>query len=108
MPRFQRAVDFYNAYAKVLPANSIVPHAPYSVSPEMFKMINAFPNNDIITIHNQEIPAENELFKNKQGDLLRMYEKMDIDISFFQPSGKSKPANMFALFKRSAISDIGA
>jgi cytosine/adenosine deaminase-related metal-dependent hydrolase len=55
----------------------------------MFKMISAFPKNDIITIHNQEIPAENELFKNKQGDLLRMYEKMDIDISFFEPSGKS-------------------
>lgn len=88
-PRFQRAVDFYNSYAASLPSNSIVPHAPYSVSPEMFGMINEFPNNNLLTIHNQETKAENELFENGAGDMLRMYEKMGIDISFFQPSGKS-------------------
>ncbi len=87
--RFQRTVDFYNAYASSLPANSIVPHAPYSVSPEMFSMINEFPNNNLLTIHNQEATAENELFEKGNGDFLRLYEKMGIDISFFKPSGKT-------------------
>ena len=87
--RFQRAIDFYNSYTASLPANSIAPHAPYSVSPEMFKMINDFPGNNILTIHNQEITDENKLFGKKEGDLLRMYEKMGIDISFFKPTGKS-------------------
>ena len=87
--RFKRATDFYNAYAAVGNANSIVPHAPYSVSPEMFELINNFPDNNLITIHNQETAAENEFFKNGTGDFLRLFKKMGIDISFFKPSGKT-------------------
>ena len=87
--RFQRARDLYNAYAELLPANSIVPHAPYSVSPEMFAMINDFPNNNILTIHNQETTAENEFFEKGTGDLFRLYEKMGIDISFFKAGSKT-------------------
>lgn len=87
--RFQRAVELYNAYSASLPVNSIVPHAPYSVSPEMFRMIDAFPGNNLLTIHNQEIAAEDELFEKGNGDLLRLYETMGIDISFFQSSGKN-------------------
>lgn len=98
--RFERSLNFYNAYAAVLPANSIVPHAPYSVSPELFQMINEFPGNNILTIHNQEIPDENELFKKKQGDFLRMYEKMGIDISFFKASGQSSLQAWFPYFTK--------
>lgn len=87
--RFQRSLGFYHSYAKHLPATSIVPHAPYSVSPELFSMINAFPNNHLLSIHNQETTAENELFTNGTGDFLRMFEKMNIDISFFKPTGKT-------------------
>ena len=87
--RFQRSHDFYKEYAALFPANSIVPHAPYSVSKEMFEMINSFPNNHVITIHNQETAAENELFEKGRGDFLELYKKMNIDISFFKPSGKS-------------------
>ncbi len=87
--RFQRAKDLYDAYAEKLPANSIVPHAPYSVSPEMFNMINDLPNNNILTIHNQETAAENEFIEKGTGDFLRLYEKMGIDISFFKPSGNT-------------------
>ena len=43
--RFKRAADFYKSYSDNFSANSIVPHAPYSVSPEMFGMINDFPGN---------------------------------------------------------------
>ena len=87
--RFKRAKDLYDEYASGLPANSIVPHAPYSVSPDMFSMINSFPGNELLTIHNQEIAAENELFEKGSGDLTRLYQTMGIDISFFRPSGKS-------------------
>lgn len=87
--RFNRAVDIYHTYAEKFPRNSIVPHAPYSVSPEIFAMINDFPGNRIVTIHNQETAAENEFFEKGTGDLLRMYRQMGIDISFFKPSGKS-------------------
>ena len=98
--RFGRAVDLYNAYSALLPSNSIVPHAPYSVSPQMFGMINAFPGNDLLTIHNQEVDAENELFEKGTGNLLRIYEKMGIDISFFKTSGKSSLQTFFPYFKK--------
>ena len=87
--RFRRSIDFYKQYAALFPENSIVPHAPYSVSPAMFRMINDFPNNKVVSIHNQETAAENELFKNKQGNFLQMYQKMNIDISHFKASRKT-------------------
>ncbi len=87
--RFKRSVEFYQAYAALTLENSIVPHAPYSVSQELFDLINNFPGNDVLTIHNQETAAENELFQNKQGAFLDMYQKMNIDISFFKPSNKT-------------------
>ena len=98
--RFKRAVDLYNSYSASLPTNSIVPHAPYSVSARMFEMIDVFPGNQLLSIHNQEIAAENELFEKGKGDLLRLYETMGIDISFFQPSGKSSLQTFLPYFKK--------
>jgi aminodeoxyfutalosine deaminase len=68
---------------------TISPHAPYSVSTEIFAMINELPNNKLLTIHNQEGTAENEFFEKGTGDFLRLYQQMGIDISFFKPSGKT-------------------
>lgn len=87
--RFKRATDIYNTYAASLPFNSFVPHAPYSVSTEMFRMINDYLGNNLISIHNQETAAENEFFEKGTGDILSLYEKMGIDISFYTPPGKS-------------------
>ena len=87
--RFQQSINFYKEYARALPSNSIVPHAPYSVSQELFQLINEFSNNNVLTIHNQETAAEGALFKNKEGEFLAMFKKMNTDISFFEPSGKS-------------------
>ncbi len=97
--RFQRSADFYKQYKKLFPASSIVPHAPYSVSPELFAMIDEFPGNKILTIHNQETAEENELFEKGSGDFLRLYEKLNIDISFFKPSGKSSLQTYFPYLK---------
>jgi aminodeoxyfutalosine deaminase len=68
---------------------SIVPHASYSVSKKLFELINNLPNNNLISIHNQEAAAENELYKNKEGDFLQLYKNFGIDISSFTPSGKT-------------------
>jgi aminodeoxyfutalosine deaminase len=91
--RFQRSVDFFKEYARnysiPVESNSIVPHAPYSVANELWDLIINFPGNHLLTIHNQETAAENELFLNKQGEFLELYAAMNIDASFFKPSGKS-------------------
>lgn len=67
----------------------IVPHAPYSVSPALFGLINEASALQLISIHNQECPAEDQLYKNKTGEMLRLYQNLGIDISAFEPTGKS-------------------
>ena len=68
---------------------TLSPHAPYSVSPELFQQINDHTPEQLITIHNQETIGENKLFEKGEGEFIQLYEKMNIDISFFQPSRKS-------------------
>ncbi len=87
--RFTGAENIYAEYQKNSLNVSIVPHASYSGSPELFEIISNYPNNNLITIHNQETGAENEFFESNTGDLKRMYQQMGIDISFFSPSKKT-------------------
>ena len=89
--RFERSVDIYNQF-KIQNSKfkiSLVPHAPYSVSNDLWNMIAPnFPEQSI-SIHNQETNFEDDFFLTGTGDFNRMYGMMNIDISFFQPSGKS-------------------
>ncbi|MBX2932985.1 MAG: amidohydrolase family protein [Ferruginibacter sp.] len=87
--RFNKAVDIYKSFNAQMPACSIVAHAPYSVSPALFKMIDDFSGNNLLSIHNQESETENEFFKTGQGDILQLCQQLGIDISFFKPSKKS-------------------
>lgn len=69
---------------------SIVPHAPYSVSAELFKAIDAQVRDaDILSIHNQETDAENDFFVDRSGDFLKLYDFLGLDIDFFKPTGKT-------------------
>tara|TARA_Y100000385_G_C13098590_1_gene642935 strand:+ start:1044 stop:2219 length:1176 start_codon:yes stop_codon:yes gene_type:complete len=67
---------------------SCVPHAPYSVSKNLFNLIND-QNNDqkTVSIHNQETPHENQFFINKKGDLIDFYDGFGMDLSQFQATG---------------------
>jgi cytosine/adenosine deaminase-related metal-dependent hydrolase len=68
---------------------SLVPHAPYSISPKTFELINAATKNQIISIHNQEHPAEDELYKTGGGDYLKLFKIFGMDASPFPVTGKS-------------------
>src|SRR5438045_4944000 len=57
-PRFERALDLYRNFSttnyKLQTINSsIVPHAPYSVSNDLWKLITPFFVNKVFSIHNQ-------------------------------------------------------
>jgi cytosine/adenosine deaminase-related metal-dependent hydrolase len=95
--RFAHSLGVFNAFAKAyqlpIESNSIVPHAPYSVSAALFKLIAGFPGNHLLTIHNQESEAENEFQLTGKGDFLRLYETLGLDASFFQGTGKRGPAS---------------
>ncbi len=98
--RFQQAVGLHQEFAEKLPNNSIVPHAPYSVSALLLEKIIAFPSNRAMTMHNQESLAENDLYFNKTGDFLRLYDELKIDISFFTPANKTSLQSLMPYFKR--------
>jgi len=87
--RFEAALAVYDQFARLYrtPAesNSIVPHAPYSVSPALFQLITRFPGNHLLTIHSQESAAEKEFIENGTGDFHRLYQALHIDISFYKP-----------------------
>lgn len=81
--------QFASAYSTPVESNSIVPHAPYTVSSALFKKIADFPGNHLISIHNQESREENEFFVSASGEMLRLYKTLGIDISFHKAQQKS-------------------
>ena len=68
---------------------SCVPHAPYSVSKSLYGMINKVnDNNAVVSIHNQELAAENELFKSKSGGFIDFYKNFGIPLDQFRKTGQ--------------------
>lgn len=78
----------------------VVPHSPYSVSKTLFHLINEQSEGQLISIHNQEAEAENDLYKNKSGDLLVLYKNLGIDISGFEATGKSSLLSWLPFFNK--------
>ena len=68
---------------------SLVPHAPYSISPKTFELINKLTKDQIISIHNQEHPAEDELYKTGGGGYLKLFKIFGINGSPFPVTGLS-------------------
>jgi cytosine/adenosine deaminase-related metal-dependent hydrolase len=89
--RFEDARVVYDQFKAQLTRHrvSIVPHSPYSVSDELFKLINGHENGSLLTIHNQESVAETEFFATGKGELLELYKTLGIDVEYFVPSNQS-------------------
>ena len=84
---------------KDLPA-SFAPHAPYSVSPLLIEYISqmCLETDNPTTIHNQESRAENDFFKTKTGDYIRLYNTLNLQLEFFNPTGKSSLESILPYF----------
>jgi cytosine/adenosine deaminase-related metal-dependent hydrolase len=88
--RFDAALAVYESFTtqhsdKAFLRQSIVPHAPYSVSQKVFDLINQYQPQSIISIHNQESLAENEFYFSKEGAVNDLLGGFGIDTAFFQP-----------------------
>lgn len=77
---------------------SLVPHAPYSVSAKTFQLINEATAGQIISIHNQENPAEDELYRTGGGDFLKLFRVFGIEASPFPVTGKSSIRSYLPFF----------
>jgi cytosine/adenosine deaminase-related metal-dependent hydrolase len=99
--RFAHSKGVFEEFEEVFPgSNSIVPHAPYSVSPALFRLIADFPGNRLLTMHNQESREENVFLRSGKGDFLRLYQLLGLDISFFSGTGKTSPESCLPYFHK--------
>jgi len=83
---------------------SLVPHAPYSVSFNLWKLLTNYFGAHTITMHNQETIDENEFFEKKSGSFLGMYERTKVSLDFFEATGLSSLQSVLPYFKKAARS----
>lgn len=98
--RFEKSLAVYQSFEeikneKLKIKNGLSPHAPYSVSNELWELITPYFAGNTVTIHNQETAFEDTLFTKKEGDFMRMYRMMNMDTDFFSPTGKSSLQSYF-------------
>ena len=79
---------------------SLVPHAPYSVTNELWNLLSAHFGIHTISLHNQETPDENDFFKTKTGSFLGMYERTKVNLDFFVATGLSALQSVLPVFKK--------
>jgi cytosine/adenosine deaminase-related metal-dependent hydrolase len=92
--RFQASKNIFEAFAvqkgntKIL-RQTLVPHAPYSVSKTLFELIDKEQDDSLISIHNQESEEENLFYQSKQGKVRELLRGLGIDDKDFVPSDKN-------------------
>lgn len=84
--RFSIAESIASQMAETGPT-SIVPHAPYSVSPALFKYINASSSNLPLSMHNQESQAENDFFLTGNSEFRNLFSSLGVNLDFYEPPG---------------------
>jgi cytosine/adenosine deaminase-related metal-dependent hydrolase len=78
---------------------SISPHANYSLSLELFDLIKKQNSGQILSIHNQETPTEDEMFISGTGQLMSQLMAKD----FFVPTGKTALQSVLPLLPNSPL-----
>lgn len=92
--QFEQAQSVLQQFAgqkqvKKITRQSMVPHAPYSVSRQLFSLIDKLDENALLSVHNQECRAEDEYYLLKEGEIRDLLKAVGINDDFFIPSGKS-------------------
>jgi cytosine/adenosine deaminase-related metal-dependent hydrolase len=82
--RFEKSKSYYDEFIEQNKKTTLVPHAPYSVSKNLWGKITPFFTQNVVSIHNQETKNEDDFFLKGTGSLVSMYKKMKIDNSFYQ------------------------
>lgn len=100
--RLEHSATVYAQFrSQNLPA-SLAPHAPYSVSATLFRLLAGMENNTPLTIHNQECAAEDELYRHKTGAFLEFYRHFGINIDKFEATGRSSLQSYLPYLKDAA------
>jgi cytosine/adenosine deaminase-related metal-dependent hydrolase len=94
---FAKSIELLNQFKPQ--SCSVTPHAPYSVSKELFKLLKKYSDNNknLLSIHNQECEDENKFFRYKLGRFNDLYAHFGIDISFFKPQARNSLQSVLPL-----------
>ncbi|HVW94642.1 MAG TPA: amidohydrolase family protein [Mucilaginibacter sp.] len=94
---FNNALALLNEFKPL--SCSITPHAPYSVSKELFKLIQRYSDtgHNLISIHNQECEDENKFYRYKLGTFNDLYAHFGMDISHFKPQARNSLQSILPL-----------
>jgi cytosine/adenosine deaminase-related metal-dependent hydrolase len=99
----QRGIDLAESYREKNLAASIVPHASYSVSANLLRLISeeAYMNEAPISIHNQETKSEDEIFLGGTGALLEKLTSLGVPMQFFEPTKLTALRSILPLLSKS-------
>jgi cytosine/adenosine deaminase-related metal-dependent hydrolase len=90
--RFDKGLEYYQLFEQINSMShslSMAAHAPYSVSNELWQLMQPYFKNKTTTLHNQETEFEDAFFLNKSGDFMRLYDFLHVNLDFFSATGKS-------------------
>ena len=88
---FEEGVRLRKKFTEAGLACSLVPHAPYTVTPELFAKINddIFSSLSTLSIHNQETVSENMFFTDQAGKMFEVMSKVNPDLLSHPPKAES-------------------
>jgi cytosine/adenosine deaminase-related metal-dependent hydrolase len=94
---FDKALSLVNEFKQL--SSSVTPHAPYSVSKDLFKLIKKYTDThtNLLSIHNQESEDENKFYRYRLGGFLDLYEHFGIDISYFKSQARNSLQSILPL-----------
>ena len=93
-------IQIQNTFQENCIRASLVPHAPYSVSFNLWKLLAEHFESHTISLHNQETKDENDFFQTKTGSFLGMYERTNVSLDFFEATGLSSLQSVLPYFKK--------
>jgi aminodeoxyfutalosine deaminase len=98
---FEKGLEVMSKF-EGLPA-SLVPHAPYTVSKELFRLIrkHCTGRKNLLSMHNQESEEENKFYRYKKGHFVNLYESLQLDIDFFKPQARNSVQTVIPLLEES-------
>jgi len=101
--KFDKALQLQNVLNHLDLPSSIVPHAPYSVSPDMFHLIrDQYAGKELVlSMHNQETESENEMYRSKSGKLHDTFQSFGIDLESMPKTGKNSLESVMGMFHKS-------
>ena len=97
--RFSAAKTVYTRMLELPHPASIVPHAPYSVSDELFELISRNSSSHILSCHNQESQEETDYMLSGEGAFRELFLAMNIPEQALTARHKRSLQFMLPFFK---------